>query len=275
MAALAYKSYRSTRHAWDDFQAVHGTYEGMSTGVWIHRHAQIFVPLRGRLHLSWRGEGTFIGPERAVLIPAGTAHEATTLGGELEFLALNVPPDWLPRLGEQLGCAVPGAPDVTLLADSGLWLAARQLAGALGTRGPGFERLLSSGADQLGIYTVQALSAPSAVAEPDAMLRAVDAVLRDFAEPLTVEGLASGLAMSPRQFERRFKAAVGMPPRAFLIGVRLAAARDRLAATDQTVEAIAASVGFGHISHFTRTFTRAMGMSPTAYRRARRHESAR
>ena len=55
--------------------------------------------------------------------------------------------------------------------------------------------------------------------------------------------------------------------RQFLIGVRLAEARDRLVATNATVEAIAGAIGFGNVSHFTRTFTQAMGMCPTAYRR--------
>jgi AraC-like DNA-binding protein len=266
MAALAYKSYESTRHAWEGFLAVHGCYEGLSTGVWTHAHTQVLVPLQGRLHITSEGFGEVIGPERAALIPAGTPHAATTLGGRLDFLALNVPPGWLSGLGVAIGCPLPADVGVTLLADTGVWLAGRQLAEALDTRRPGFERLLAAGAEQLGLYAVQALASPVA-AESDPMVQAIDFVLRHYAEPLTVQDLATQAYLSPRQYERRFKAATGMAPRQFLISVRLAAARDLLATTEETVEAIAGRVGFGNVSHFTRTFTQAMGMSPTAYRR--------
>lgn len=272
MAALAFRTYRSTRHAWDDFQAVHGRYDGLTTGTFTHAHLQLLVPLAGRIQLMWGAESLTLGPERAVLIGPDTPHAATTLGGELEFVAINAEPGWLAELGAAMGAPAAGRPGVVAMPGAA-WLAGRQLAEALDTRGPGFERLLKAGAEQLGVYACQALAEAVPAPPPDPISRAVDRVLRGHAEPLTVEGLAVEMAMSPRHFERRFKEVVGMPPRKFLIGVRLAAARDRLARSDEPVEAIAYAVGFGNVSHFTRTFTQAMTQSPTAYRRSRRADS--
>jgi AraC-like DNA-binding protein len=273
MADLAFRTYRSTRHAWGEFQAVHGRYDGLTTGLVTHAHLQLLVPLAGRIQLSWRGESLTLGPERAVMIGPDTPHAATTLGGELEFIAINAEPAWLGELGSALGAASAGEPGVVAMPGVA-WLAGRQLAEALATRGPGFERLLRAGAEQLGVYACQALAAAVPAPAPDPVSRAVDRVLHGYAEPLTVEALAAEMAMSPRHFERRFKDVVGLSPRKFLIGVRLAAARDRLAGTGDSVEAIAHLVGFGNVSHFTRTFTQAMGQSPTAYRRSRRAETA-
>jgi AraC family transcriptional regulator len=233
------------------------------------------------VQLTWAEERRLLGPERAALIPPLMRHAATTLGGELEFLAVNAPATWLDEVASELG-AVPPA-DVTVLADPNVWHVGRQLASALDGHGapggrpglpparrPGFARVIAAGLAQLAVYALHGVDEPSGSAVPDPVLRAVDTMLRDYARPLTVEGLAAASAMSPRHFERRFKALTGLPPRRFLIGVRLAAARDLLHDSDATVEAIAGWVGFGDVAHFTRTFTANAGLSPTAFRRARR-----
>jgi AraC-like DNA-binding protein/mannose-6-phosphate isomerase-like protein (cupin superfamily) len=267
MDMLAYYAYECTRHASAGFETVHGRYDGLTTGLWSHAHWQLLIPLKGRVQLTWGQAHLLVGPERAALIPPLVRHAATTLGGELEFLAVNAPPAWLDELAGELG-AVP-ATDVSLLADANVWHVGRQLASALDTRRPGFERLVAAGLSQLAVYALQAEERPTGATVPDPVLRAVDTLLRDYARPLTVEGLARSLAMSPRHFERRFKALTGLSPRRFLIGVRLAAARDLLQSSEATVEAISGWVGFGDVAHFTRTFTAKMGMSPTAFRRAR------
>lgn len=265
---LAYYAYESTRHASAGFETVHGRYDGLTTGLWSHAHWQLLIPLKGRVQLTWGQAHLLVGPERAALIPPLMRHAATTLGGELEFLAVNAPPAWLDELAGELG-AVP-ATDVSLLADANVWHVGRQLASALDTRRPGFERVVAAGLSQLAVYALQAEERPTGATVPDPVLRAVDTLLRDYARPLTVEGLARSLAMSPRHFERRFKALTGLSPRRFLIGVRLAAARDMLQSSEATVAAISERVGFGDVAHFTRTFTATMGLSPTAFRRARR-----
>lgn len=270
MDMLVYNAYHSTRYETDGFQTVHGRYDGLTTGFWQHDHWQLLIPLKGRVHLTWAQEGLLLGPERAALIPPRLRHAATTLGGELEFLAVNAPAAWLDDLASELGAATPTASDVALLADANVWHAGRQLASALDSRRHGFARVVAAGLDQLAVYALQPMEAAHGAEVPDPVLRAVDTILRDYAEPLTVEGLAAAFAMSPRHFERRFKALTGLPPRRFLIGVRLAAARDLLRDTPATVEAIAGRVGFGDVAHFTRTFGAIVGMSPTAFRRARR-----
>jgi AraC-like DNA-binding protein/mannose-6-phosphate isomerase-like protein (cupin superfamily) len=278
MDMLAYCAYESTRFDDAGFETVHGRYDGLTTGLWAHTHWQLLIPLRGRVQLTWGQESRLLGPERAALIPPRLPHAATTLGGELEFLAVNAPADWLDAVATELGTAPPS--DVTVLADPNVWHVGRQLASALGghaarkagpaLRRPGFARVVAAGLAQLAVYALQGADEPVDQAAPDPVLLAIDTMLRDYARPLTVEGLAAASAMSPRHFERRFKALTGLPPRRFLIGVRLAAARDLLHDSDATVEAIAGRVGFGDVAHFTRTFTAHAGLSPTAFRRARR-----
>jgi AraC-like DNA-binding protein len=67
------------------------------------------------------------------------------------------------------------------------------------------------------------------------------------------------------QLTRAFRKAYGLPPHAYLVQLRLAAARKRLAAGEAPAE-VAAVVGFADQSHLGRWFRRAFGLTPAAYR---------
>jgi len=84
---------------------------------------------------------------------------------------------------------------------------------------------------------------------------------------LSVERLADRASLSPRQFNRRFARAFRMSPAAFVEDARLGEARERLAASAMSVDAIAASVGFSSADSFRRAFERRFGIAPTIYRR--------
>jgi AraC family transcriptional regulator len=60
---------------------------------------------------------------------------------------------------------------------------------------------------------------------------------------------------------------VGMPPYRYLINLRIQRAAQLLRESDLTVTQILHRAGFHSPSHFTTTFRRHMGLSPTAYRR--------
>jgi transcriptional regulator GlxA family with amidase domain len=83
---------------------------------------------------------------------------------------------------------------------------------------------------------------------------------------LSVETLAERAHLSTRQFRRRFAAALGCAPAAYVENVRMAEARRRLALRAGTVEAIAVSVGFASADAFRRAFERRFGVPPRDYR---------
>jgi transcriptional regulator GlxA family with amidase domain len=86
-------------------------------------------------------------------------------------------------------------------------------------------------------------------------------------QDLTVETLADRAGLSPRQFNRRFKAAFGAAPAHHVETLRLDAARERLIGSNATIERIADAVGFKSDDAFRRAFDRRFGLSPTDYRR--------
>lgn len=87
----------------------------------------------------------------------------------------------------------------------------------------------------------------------------------NLSEPLDVEQLAARAGQSPRTFHRRFSAAVGRTPAAFVERLRLDAARTRLEA-GEPLKAVAMACGFGSLDRMGRAFKASFGLLPSTYR---------
>jgi len=83
----------------------------------------------------------------------------------------------------------------------------------------------------------------------------------------SVEEYAALANLSPPQFRRIFRRATSMSPNQFLQSLRLQKACALLRRSQATIESISSTVGYSDPSFFSRTFKKAMGMSPGAYRR--------
>jgi len=83
---------------------------------------------------------------------------------------------------------------------------------------------------------------------------------------LRLAELSALVHMSPYHFARLFKRSAGVPPHRFLVRCRIDAARTVLATRTVRIAEIAQLVGFRTPSHFTTTFRRVTGMTPSAYR---------
>jgi len=117
---------------------------------------------------------------------------------------------------------------------------------------------------------VRGLRAPPASFGP--LSRAVAMMHERHAESLRIAALAHVAGLSRSQFDRQFRRLFGMPPREYLLRVRVHAACHLLEETDRKATTIAQETGFFDHSHFSRTFRRIMGSSPRTYRH--RHNPA-
>jgi transcriptional regulator GlxA family with amidase domain len=86
------------------------------------------------------------------------------------------------------------------------------------------------------------------------------------AEPWTLDGLATAVAVSRATLARRFAGLVGEPPITYLARLRLDTAADLLRDTTAGVEAIGRRVGYANPFAFSAAFRRRFGTSPSAYR---------
>ncbi|MFL1462401.1 transcriptional regulator FtrA [Roseococcus sp. DSY-14] len=101
---------------------------------------------------------------------------------------------------------------------------------------------------------------------PGRLAALLDRVRAEPARDWTVEAMAREAAASPRSLHRRFRAATGMTPAAWVEAARLDHARALLEEARLPVQAVAAAAGFGEAARMRAAFRARLGTSPAAYR---------
>jgi AraC family transcriptional regulator len=88
--------------------------------------------------------------------------------------------------------------------------------------------------------------------------------------PLSLAALAELLRLTPVQLTRRYKAAFGLTPSEHVTALRMRQACSLLTGSTRSLDFIAEACGYENAFYFSRIFTKRMGTSPSAYRRAYR-----
>jgi transcriptional regulator GlxA family with amidase domain len=92
-------------------------------------------------------------------------------------------------------------------------------------------------------------------------------LIRHFSVASPVEEMIGRSRLAERTFKRRFAAATGLTPIAYVQRLRIEDAKRRLERTDAPVDDISWRVGYEDAAFFRRLFKRTTGMTPGAYRR--------
>ena len=100
--------------------------------------------------------------------------------------------------------------------------------------------------------------------------RALQFMRGHFAEALTVDRLASEVAMSPSHFAHSFREVAGISPMRYLRDLRLDHARALMLGSGLRAGEAAALSGFASAAHFAREFKSRFDTSPTEYVRRMR-----
>jgi transcriptional regulator GlxA family with amidase domain len=112
-------------------------------------------------------------------------------------------------------------------------------------------------------YALLPLSPP----HDDDRVREVEAFLqKNYHAAHSAEDLAERAGMSARTFIRRFKAATGRMPGAYLQAVRMEAAKSLLEHGNAPIQAVSLKVGYDDNAFFRSLFKRSTGMTPAEYR---------
>ncbi len=98
--------------------------------------------------------------------------------------------------------------------------------------------------------------------------RVTDFMRANLTETLRLSELAAISGLSPSHFGRAFKGSTGLPPHRWQLNMRIEQARALLADAGASLADIACATGFADQSHFTRVFSRIVGVSPGAWRRS-------
>jgi transcriptional regulator GlxA family with amidase domain len=107
---------------------------------------------------------------------------------------------------------------------------------------------------------------PRSTHDDDGIQKAQDWLFRNFKQEVNMADLAARIGMSPRNFARRFTAATGEAPLAYLHRLRIDAARHLLEARAKSIADVCRAVGYEDLSFFRILFKRYTGAPPRAYR---------
>ncbi|KQT52636.1 hypothetical protein ASG54_11780 [Aureimonas sp. Leaf460] len=98
--------------------------------------------------------------------------------------------------------------------------------------------------------------------------RALEIMQARLAAPITIADIARECRLSPSHFAKAFRRSTGLSPHEQLTRLRIEEAKTHLLGSALPLADIALICGFGDQSYFTRVFTRTVGTSPGAWRRA-------
>jgi AraC-like DNA-binding protein len=175
-----------------------------------------------------------------------------------------------------------GLPAVLRLSDEaadGVVAAARRIVGELAAREPGYA--LAAAGQCMGLLTAlwreslarSGAGSPGGATDPVHVARLAPVfqlIQARYAEGLTLPEMAGVLHLHPAYFSTLFRRITGWAPVQFLARYRLDRARELLASTDRPVQEVAAITGYGDPSHLRRELRRREGLSPRAYRGAKK-----
>lgn len=255
-AAAGYEQRIAERYSWD----------GMARGT------QPFLVLQHTTHgegrLDWGAARLRLRPGQTMLVSVPHAHRYwLPSGGHWEYFWIILTGREALRLGHEILTAKGPVLDPSPAQTDRLAAAAHAL---LFPQSPG----AASAAAWSALATLHdaAFGTPAAAPAdtPDpALARVLAHVEHHLAEALTVDRLAAVAGMSRGHFVRRFTAAMGRPPSAYVRDRRLDRVDRLLLATELKVTEIATVTGFSDAAYLAKCFRDARAMSPLEWRATR------
>jgi AraC family transcriptional regulator len=231
----------------------------------VHAEPSLSYVRRGSLTYHARGRSFDLVAGSILVGRAGDEYRCTHDHGDGECIAFRFAPALLDAIGAD--------PDLWLLGGVPP-LAELMVLGELAEAAA--EGTSDVGLDEIGVLFANRIAAlvsgrgwgPSSAGGRDRR-RVVDAALwieTNAHEAIDLESAAGVAGLSVFHFLRLFSRVVGVTPHQYLIRCRLRRAARLLVEDTRAIGDIALDVGFNDLSNFVRTFHRAAGASPRAFR---------
>lgn len=227
----------------------------------LHRHEDAYLTfvLAGAYRERAGGETRDCAARTLVLHPRGEKHEDDFSAKPTRCLNAVLAPGFIDRLGVTADVldrgGVVATPQFALIGDR----MSAELR-ALDASSPMIVEGLLLELFGLLVRSDSSRRVPAWLAEAHAILG------RTFANKPSLTAIAEEVGVHPVHLARAFRNHYGTSIGEHVRALRIAHARERIAA-GVPLTAVAAEAGFADQSHFTRTFTRLVGVSPAEYRR--------
>ncbi len=227
-----------------------------------HELSHFCFVLAGNYREQMAGKLFERGPAALVYYPPDVSHgeEHFTDGRhflvEIDFKGLEKVRDYGARLSEP----------VLLGVDSSLWLAARMYREF--SERDGFSALVLESISTELLIAASRQGVRRAERKPPPWLERVKEFLREnFSEPPTLDELARAAGVHPTHLTRVFRQFERCTVGDYVREARIEYARQKMLGSKEPLVEIALAAGFADQTHFTRSFKRVTGMTPTEFRR--------
>ena len=254
-------------------ELLHATYITHTFGRHAHEGFAIGVIEAGGQAVTYRRSSNLIMPAGSIaVINPGVVHDCRAVGAQgWTYRMLYPATHVLQQAATQLTgreCNIPFFPSPVIhdhtLAQHIRWLHCL-LEDPTTSRLERESRLLWTLAHLIARHADTSHEVSSVGSEPVYVRRVRTYMVEHFAENVTLEQLAALVNLSPFHLLRVFRNAVGLPPHAYLLQVRVEQAK-KLLRTEVSLADGAAQIGFADQSHLTRQFKRIVGVTPGQYR---------
>ena len=227
-----------------------------------HELSHFCFVLSGRYNETIAGRRFERGPTTLVYYPPDVSHAEEHFNYGRHFL-VEIDFSGLERVREYgAGLSEP----VLLRGESSLWLAARMYR-EFRDRDGFSPMVLESISTELLIAASRQHSRKADRKPPPWLDHVKDYLRSTFSEPPALDELAKVVGVHPTHLARVFRKFERCTVGDYVREVRIEYARQRMLLSDDPLVEIALAAGFADQTHFTRTFKRLTGMTPTEFRR--------
>ena len=232
---------------------------GYRDGVAVKYFVQVFWGIAGAGALVINGTEHRLRPRQIALYFPGMRHEVYALDTEWEYYWWTIDGPLAAGVASALGLLAAvydaGPAPLALL---------RRLENAIRNQSEMAERQASAIAYQL---LTLAASGRREETEDHCVQEAVRIIHNEWNQSqLCVKQLADRLHLHRSSLSRRFEAALGIPPVAYLIRLRIQNALSMLKQTEKPVSEVSALCGYNDPNYFSRLIRRSTGLSPLSFR---------
>lgn len=268
--------------------ASHSCCESLGGHATIHAKAQDSFSLAYLLkplprHEFWSDDGHEQVPDlprRSLHFMDLRAGGNARFGSTFDTLNILIPRKVLAALAEQIGCPPPNnlrEPVAWTTRDPVIESLEQALLQAI-SAGPSLDQLVG---DHLNLALVTHVAIRyGGMRKPGPSLlgalarwqlkRATEMLASNLAQRVPLVHVARHCDVSPSHFSRAFKVSTGLSPSRWMLRLRIDRAKDLLRESGASLAEVGSQCGFADQAHFTRTFSRYVGVSPGSWRRIHR-----
>ncbi|QGZ64972.1 helix-turn-helix domain-containing protein [Paraburkholderia acidisoli] len=213
--------------------------------------------------------------EHAMYIRDFATDYRAELAGSFDFVLTEVPRAWLERLGADVSRhRVQGIAARTGERDDVLGHLVRALLPAFDAPGAHDKLFVEQMGVAIGLHLVSRYGGTSLRSAPRRAelsrwqeARAKELLLGGASTAVSIEAIAAECKLSPSYFIRAFRGSTGQTPYQWQLAQRIARAQHLLTRSAYSLVEVASVCGFTDQTHFTRVFSKAVGVAPGAWRK--------